>query len=58
MSNFDIYVGFNNDEKDKYERAYYIVRNIENVDKLKFMKFIVPFKERPPHYFETECLRQ
>ena len=58
LSNFDIYVGFNSDEKDKYEYAYYIVRNTEIVDKLKIINFIVPIKGRPPHYFETDCLRQ
>ena len=56
--NFDIYVGFNSGGEDKFEKAYYIVRNIDNVNKLKIMNFVIPYKGVSPHYFETECLRQ
>ena len=42
----------------KYEMAYYIMRNSDNVDKLRIINFVAPSKATSSHYFETECLRQ
>ena len=58
MDNFDIYVGFHTGQQNKYEMAYYIMRNSDNVDKLRIINFVAPSKATSSHHFETECLRQ